>query len=241
MGSLRAVQFGGTRIEYELRESARRKTVNIAVEANARVVVTAPAGVDPARVDLVVRRKAPWIVEHQRVKREVEPPLAAREFVSGESYAYLGRSYRLRVVEGAALTGVRLTGGRLVASVAERGDAARSAVRAALVAWYRAHAAERFEERVGLWAERVGYGRPRMRVSEARKRWGSLGGDGLLRLNWRLVQCPMVVVDYVVVHELVHLRYAGHRRDFWRRVRRVLLDAEARRAQLRRLEPRMIW
>ena len=89
-------------------------------------------------------------------------------------------------------------------------------MRTALVVWLRRHAAARLPERVETWRAKAGVAMPRVVVADQRKRWGSCDRSGTIRLNCRIIQAPMRLIDYVVVHELVHLRHRGHGRDYWR-------------------------
>ena len=124
--------------------------------------------------------------------------------------------------------GAKLWGGWLHVPAPEGpGDAAR--VRAGLVSWFRRRAAERLPERVEAWHAKAGVPMPRIKVVSQAKRWGSCDHAGTIRLNWRIIQAPMRLVDYVVVHELVHLRHRGHGRDYWQAVGRVMPDYERRR------------
>ena len=121
---------------------------------------------------------------------------------------------------------------------APRGQAAE--VRTAVVAWLKAHAARRLPERVEVWHRKVGVPPPRIMVVEQQKRWGSCDRRGTLRLNWRIIQAPMTLVDYVVVHELVHLKHRGHGKDYWQALGRAMPDYERRRDDLRLLGPRLV-
>ena len=136
--------------------------------------------------------------------------------------------------------GAKLRGGWLhVPAPAGAGQAAH--VRAALVAWLRRHAAARLPERVEAWRAKAGVAMPRVVVADQRKRWGSCDRSGTIRLNWRIIQAPIRLIDYVVVHELVHLRHRGHGRDYWRAVGRVMPDYERRREELRRCGAGLAW
>ena len=136
--------------------------------------------------------------------------------------------------------GAKLRGGWLhVPAPAGAGQAAH--VRAVLVAWLRRHAAARLPERVEAWRAKAGVAMPRVVVADQRKRWGSCDRSGTIRLNWRIIQAPMRLIDYVVVHELVHLRHRGHGRDYWRAVGRVMPDYERRREELRRCGAGLAW
>lgn len=237
------IQFGRTRIGYQVRRSPRRRTVAVAVDRSAGVVLTAPDKVSIERLDRVVHDKARWILERLRRVREAEADLPAREFVSGESYLYLGRSYRLKVAPRSEPGGVRLSGGRLHVAVDRAGSVQARAdeARRALECWYRRHASERLSERVAIWAKKLGISAPRVVIRDQQQRWGSCDGRGVLRFNWRIVQAPMRLVDYVVVHELVHLGHREHTRAFWARLGRAMPDLDRRREELRRMGARLEW
>ena len=91
------------------------------------------------------------------------------------------------------------------------------------------------------WRPKAGVPLPRVIVAKQRRRWGSCDQRGTIRLNWRIIQAPMRLVDYVVVHELVHLRHRGHGRDYWQAVGRVMPDYERRREDLTRYGPSFSW
>ena len=236
------IQWGTTEIPYVIRRSARRGTVSVAVEPSGRVVLTAPSATTVARLDRVVRQKARWIVERTRRGGRLPRPVE-REFVSGETVLYLGRSYRLRVVEAAQGAPAGLHRGWLVVTVRrdlsakERADA----VRVGLVAWYRPRAEAQLRDRVARWGERL-HVRPReVLVRDPQRRWGSCDRAGTLRFGWRIIQASPALVDYVVAHELVHLRHRGHRPHFWAALGRTMPDYESRRERLRSLGSHLVW
>lgn len=239
------VQFGRTAIPYLIRRSPRRKTVSVKVDPeDGGVTLTAPVGVEVERLDRVVKDRAPWILERLRRVQEGDPKPSPREFVSGETYLYLGRQYRLRVVDGDAAEGVKLKGGWLIvpAQASLKGALRAQAVRAGLVGWFRARAAQRLPERVQAWAKAAG-GRPlgEVIISDQRRRWASCDSKGNLRFNWRIIQAPLRLVDYVVAHELVHLSHRDHTAAFWTALEGAQHDYEARRSSLRELGPRLEW
>lgn len=239
-----AVEWGTRTITYDIRRSARRKTVAVSVDASDGVVLTAPVGVSVERLDAVVRGRAQWIVEKLRaVERQARPP--RRELVSGESLLYLGRNHRLKLVEREATVPARMERGQLVVEVRPglAGGARTRAIRSALEAWYHAHAVQRLGERVELWAPRVGVATPRVLVPQRApsKRWGSCDAKGVLRFSWLIIQAPGRLVDYVVAHELVHLVHHDHGAEFWDRLEDAMPDAQARRKALLRQGPLLQW
>jgi predicted metal-dependent hydrolase len=230
------VQFGRTSIPYSIERGRRLKTVAIAVDSQRGVRVRAPRHTAVVKLDEIVRRRGKWITdrrrEHEMLPREPTP----REFVSGETFMYAGKQYRLKLVprELGAGERVRLVGARLCVKADRQ-------VRSSLVSWYRERAQERLDSRLRVWAERVGVRPARVLVREQRARWGSADSKGNLRFNWRIVQASTRLLDYVVAHELVHLRHADHTRDFWATLGRVMPDYEARRERLRLLGRALVW
>jgi predicted metal-dependent hydrolase len=233
----RHVPFGRSSIDYRIERSARRKTVTVAVDPGAGVVLKAPAAATMGRLDDVVKTKAPWILQRLLEFREFGPGPVPKEFVSGESYTYLGRSYRLQILRSSRITiafatlhgaflAISLPGGH----VAEQRSAV---VRRAVVAWYRKQAYRRLPERVEIYASRAGVRPPPILIREQVKRWGSCNSKGELRFNWRVMMAPLSLVDYVVAHEVCHLVVRDHSRRFWRLLRTILPDYEERRARLR--------
>jgi predicted metal-dependent hydrolase len=233
------VQWGRTAIPYAIRRSARRGTVSVAIDPEEGVLLTAPTTTPVERLDRVVRTKARWIVERLRRQSELPPALHEREFVSGETFLYLGKQYRLGIDhrrEGAALLHGHLVVG------APHDPTRRSAhVRRVLVTWYRQHAQERLPEIAGVWARKLHVEVGAVLMREQRRRWGSCDRSGLLRLNWRIIQAPRACIEYVVAHEVVHVRHPNHTPAFWAALGRVMPDYERRRARLKALGASLVW
>ena len=234
------ITWGGTHVSYTIHRSARRKkTVAVTVDPAGSVLIVAPEHLTTSRLDAMVRRKAAWLVRRIKRVKTHAPPLSPREFVSGESVLYLGRHYRLKVHPRE--TGDAKLRGRWLHVPAPEDVRRPDHIRAALVSWLRCRAAERLPERVAAWQPKAGVAMPRVVIADQQKRWGSCDQRGTIRLNWRIIQAPMRVVDYVVVHELVHLRHRGHGRDYWQAVGRVMPDYERRREDLRQRGVGLAW
>jgi predicted metal-dependent hydrolase len=237
------IRFGTTTIGYSIQRSARRATVSIAIDPTHGVLVTAPEPAPVRRLDDIVHAKASWIVRRLKHQSDRPPAPSAREFVSGETFLYLGRQYRLRTDLNAKPGPLRLDSGWLRVPVPRHlPEEHRSAfVRAALVDWYRDHATRRLPARTATWAKRLGVSPPEVIVTEPQKRWGSASASGAIRLSWRVIQAPGPLIDYVVVHELVHLEHPNHTRAFWAAFGRVMPDYEIRKARLVRIGPNLDW
>jgi predicted metal-dependent hydrolase len=231
-----SVSFGRTRLAYQIRRSHRRATVSIAVVPNAGLVVTAPKQATTARLDELVRRKGAWIVQRLKRQSELSLSLPEREFVSGETFKYLGRQYRLRVQTGAPESQVRLHGPYLVLATAGAAHGRR-----ALVEWYRSKARAYLPRRAAHWAVKLDLPAPRILIAEPPKRWGSTAKNRTIRINWRILQATASLVDYVLAHELVHLIHENHSRDFWATLGQIMPDYEARKKRLRAMGPRLVW
>ncbi len=236
--------FGGEVVSFSIERTSRRKTVAISVGYDG-VRVLAPADLDDDRVIKIVRQKGPWLLRKQIGYRELGGPPILREFVSGETFHYLGRSYRLKVVPDQAANVTRITarGASLVAPVLPDAISAirRSAVRSALRHWYRGHAKVHFPARAAAMADLLGIAPPSVHVVDQSKRWGSCDARGSIRLNWRLVMAPMTLVDYVIAHEACHVLEHNHSRRFWRSLETIMPDYENRVRQLDRLGHLFVW
>ena len=231
------VPFGRSVIDYRIERSDRRRTVTIAVDPNAGVLLKAPAQATVRRLDDVVKAKAPWILQRLGEFRELGPGPTPKEFVVGEGYSYLGRSYRLKIERSSAegTPSASLHGAFLTVALPRGSTAAQrpALARRAVVAWYRRQAERRLPERVEVYASRAGLRPPRILVREQEKRWGSCSSNGELRFNWRVMMAPLSLIDYVVAHEVCHLVVRDHSKRFWKLLETVLPDHEERRARLR--------
>jgi predicted metal-dependent hydrolase len=200
-------------------------------------VVTAPAAAPVERVEAVMQRRRGWIRRRLREVAQLPPPRAPREWVSGETHYYLGRQYRLRIVRGAQ-TEVKLAGRFFWVSVAEPSDPLR--VRKAMERWFLQRARITFERRI----EELIRTTPRLRlktpppllVRKLRKRWGSCSADGRVLMNVDAVKLPAGCVDYLLLHELCHIRVPHHGPAFWRLLDACMPEWERWRKRLDRAE-----
>ena len=237
------VRFGTMTIGYQIKRSTRRSTVSIAIDRAEGVLVTAPRPLSVERLDRIVHAKAQWIVHRLKRRSELSRPLPAREFVSGETFLYLGRQHRLRLDLDEAPRPLRLDSGWLRVPVPRSlPEQHRSRfVRAALLDWYKRQAARRLPERAQVWSAKLHLRNPELLLVEPRKRWGSASVSGPVRINWRIIQAPISLVDYVILHELVHLRHRNHSSEFWATVGRAMPDYEVRKKRLGALGPVLVW
>lgn len=201
-------------LEYKIVRSAKRKKLTITVERDKSIVVHAPENVSEAMVQQVVEGKRQWLFNklHHSQKYENEPHPPGKEVVNGESALYLGREYRIEITETAS-GAIEFTRRFLVPAVHQ------ASRREVLKDWYVARAKERILPRVRDYARKLGVGFAAATIVDNRYRWGSCTVNDNVSFNWRLIKAPIFVVDYVIVHELVHLLENNHTPRFWRIVR----------------------
>ena len=227
------LRFGECRATYEV-VRCNRKTLGVVVSADGAVVVRVPYSAGAARIAEFVDGLKPWIFKHLIRYQQACPQ---RKFVSGESLPYLGKKYRLMVtVDGAGRQPcVELAGSRLKVTVVHglTDEARQEAVKAALTGWYKEQAREMLPARVGEIGGRMGALPAAVKVKHQARRWGSCTASGVISLNWQMVMAPPEVIDYVVVHELCHLKVHNHQREFWSYVGRHEPDYKKLRKWLR--------
>ncbi len=213
-------------LSFEVRRSARRSSVQITVDRGGELLLSAPETCPTSTLERFVREKRFWVYTKLAQKDALGPPSSSKEFVSGEGFHYLGRSHRLLLVDEQDVA-VKLEQGRFKM----RRDVAREGSRH-MVDWYKARARPWLAARVERFHGRVGVEPVGITVQDLGYRWGSCGKGGRLFFHWRAILLPPRVVEYVVVHELVHLVEPHHTVEFWRRVERVMPDFEVRRRWL---------
>lgn len=233
---LRRVRLGSEVREYELRRSSRR-TLAITVTPGGALVVTAPKNATEEQVGAVLRRRREWISRRTHEVVALPPPPSPREWVSGETHRYLGRQYRLKVARG-DLPEVRLSGRYFHVRVPAPNDAGQ--VQEAMERWYLKRARETFARRLEGFigrTRRLGLSEvPPLIVRRLRKRWGSCSPEGRILMNVEAVRLPMPCIDYLLVHELCHLRQPNHGPAFWRLLDACMPDWERWRERLVRAE-----
>lgn len=204
----------------EVIRTPRTKSARIQVDESA-VSIIVPLALPDARVKKLLTEKIRWIKEKLYLHQQ-EAPISSKEFVSGEAFPYLGRHYRLKL-ECGAFQPVKLKQGRLVVTL-PRDAIAPELVRNALVRWYRYQAQQRFAEKVQRYAKVVGVTPTAVGIKTFKSRWGSCNVKGELLFHWKIILAPHRVVDYVVIHELCHLKHHDHSPAFWKSVERLMPD-----------------
>jgi len=229
------IQFGRERVEVSLAFSDR-KNLKITVHPDRTVSVESPLGKTLSEVLERVHKRAPWIIKQRDYFERFQPLQPPRRYVSGETHLYLGRQYRLKVRSNDESM-VKLVGGYLNVYMREPLNAQR--VEELLREWYLEHAKAMIERRLFICYEsmkRRGIPFPTIRIRRMQKRWGSYSSTGTITLNTELVKAPVHCIDYVIVHELCHLKHREHGKQFYSLLTRCMPDWEKRKARLERVE-----
>lgn len=195
----------------------KRKTIALIVERDGRLIVRAPLRAREETINGFIKRKEKWILKKQEQVKTFYPPFVPKEYVNGEGFWYLGNIHKLQLVD-AMKPSLYLNGNFQLAH--------STLHKAPLVfeRWYRKQAQQVIAERVQWYAEKHGYSYKQVKITSARTRWGSCNARGTLSFSWWLVMAPVPVIDYVVLHELVHLKMKNHSKEYWSRVKLIMPD-----------------
>ncbi len=206
---------------------SRRRTIALVIEQNGNLTVRAPLKMAAVHIRLFVETHADWIKKNQ-AKIQSSQPVSPKRYVEGGKFLYLGESFPLIIVP------------RQRPALVFTGTTFRLAKNAlpgapeAFVRWYKQQARLLLSERVLALATEYGFKYRKIRISSARTRWGSCSSLGTLSFTYRLVMAPLQVVDYVVLHELVHTQVGNHSRTFWDRLGKLMPDYKQRLAWLKK-------
>ena len=224
----RAALLAGKHITYTLKRSGKRRSIGLRIDDRG-LTVSVPLRVSEKWLHSVLQDKAFWVVEKLDGWQTCKP-LVIR-WQDGEKIDYLGELLELRVVQSLFSTPAHLRGHELWVFVA--GDSETAHIEQAVSLWYRREAEQFFERRVAHYAPLLNAVPRTVKLSEAKTQWGSCTAHGSVRLNVQLIKLPPRLIDYVVAHELAHLRELNHSAAFWRVVESVCPDYASLRGELK--------
>ncbi len=213
-------------LQFEVRRSARRKTLQITVEREGELVLAAPLDVGEDALRAFVVEKRFWIYTKLAEKDRLQRQVPRKEFVDGEGFLYLGRSHRLKLVDEQDAP-LKLVTGRFCL----RRDELPSA-REHFIRWYSERARAWLAGRVTEYQSRMEVTPAGVKVQELGYRWGSCGKGDWLYFHWKTILLPARIAEYVAVHEIAHLHEPHHTPAFWLRVERAMPDYAQRKAWL---------
>lgn len=233
---IRHISLNGKSVAYALKR-CKRKTIGIKIDSRG-LTVRVPSRESLRWVESVLRNKADWVVK--KLDEWETRPSSALAWEEDAIFPLLGEPWRLATTTTGTM---RMTRATANSEIEDRQlklplPFALSAqqIENTVMKWYRNQALACFSERIELYAAKLGVALPRLRLSRARTQWGSCNARGIVHLNWRLIQMPLNLVDYVVAHELSHLIEMNHSPAFWQTVGRVYPGYHAARKELKKLE-----
>ncbi len=219
----------GDQLHYQL-ERRQRRTVGLKITAHG-LVVHAPKRISQAQLEGIIEQKADWI--RKKLNALVENKLPAIHWQHGETLWYLGNSITLAVEHNLRSKAVEYEPGVLQLAMPHHDDA--SLIARKVIQWYKKQALIDFTRRLEIFSSKLGVSFNAFNLSNASSRWGSCNSKKQIRLNWRLLQAPPHIINYVVCHELAHLKEMNHSAKFWATVASIYPDYKLAEKELKAL------
>lgn len=212
-------------LEFCIRRSNQRTTLGITVERDGSLVVRSPMELEDDKLIDYIRSKVLWVHTKLTEKRMLQDSKREREFVNGEGFYYLGRNHRLLIVPAVAGTPpIRLYAGRFQLRQDEVIHATKN-----FVEWYTQHGQVWLWNRTNNMARATGMEFQGIEIMDLGHRWGSYSQNGFINFHWRVILLPPRIIDYIILHELQHIREPHHNQRFWKYMRQVMPDYEQRK------------
>jgi predicted metal-dependent hydrolase len=212
-------------IEIDKLIRSKRRTIALIIERDGSFTVRAPMRAPTAAIETFIQQKADWITRARDRMKSIEPILG-KQYADGEKFLFLGSSFDLKLI-GFQKHSLHFDSGFTLRRAAQTKGGQ------VFTRWYKERALEIISERVKQYSQQYNFAPKQVKISSAKTRWGSCSPNGALNFTWRLVMAPLAVIDYVVVHELVHLRVKDHSSKFWKAVESIYPDYKKQRKWLR--------
>ncbi len=233
--NLHSIVYGGEKIEFELKfTNSKRFTID--VHPDQRIIIKAPQGKNIEEIKKRVEKRSKWILKQIHNFEKYQPLQPPRRFISGESHHYLGRQYRLKVIKNNEKC-VKLIGKYLTVCFPDKEN--HNAIKSQVEQWYKDHAKPLIQKHVDQCYEKVkrfGIDYPQIQIRLMKKRWGSFSKKKKIILNSELIKTPLYCIDYVIIHELCHLKIPNHSREFYLLLTKCMPDWERRKERLERVQ-----
>ncbi|MGC8492659.1 MAG: M48 family metallopeptidase [Syntrophobacteraceae bacterium] len=218
---------------YQLRMSARRKTLSITVHPDNRVIVHAPTTCPKTSIARFIEQKSDWVRKTFEANLQRRCQVVGRKFATGDTLPYLGKNYILLVEQGNSPEVVCEDGRICMRYPARTAPPGPSEVKERLKDWYVSRALCAIREKTALYSARIGVTPATITIKSLTSRWGSCSVSGRISLAWNIIMAPEEIVDYLIVHELCHLVHHNHSEQYWALVASILPDHRQRRKWLR--------
>lgn len=231
------VKCGKRLIKYKVERRKRKRTLSITITSSAQVIVLAPYSLSNAKIKDIIRKRAEWILQKKEYFKQLSLQFPDKEFISGEQLLFLGRKHRLKIKEviSKAPQMPTLAGRRVFISVTKylTPYEKKKKIKETLIKWFFSETAKVIKQRTKRYSRILNLVPNEVIIKDQKKRWGSCSGNGTLRLNWKIAMAPISIIDYIVVHELCHLKVKNHSPGFWKQVSFAVPDYQRRREWLK--------
>jgi predicted metal-dependent hydrolase len=203
-------------INIEIEKTGRKKTVSIFIERDGTVKVLAPLSASEEKIEEILKSKEYQIYSKLAKWKELNQGKVKREYVNGQSFLYCGRNYRLMIADNQDVP-LKISGGYF-----HLDSRYRKKAETVFKDFYKLKSEQKILERIILLEEKVEKKPVSVRVMELRNRWASCTPKNGLNFNWKCIMAPVSVIDYIIAHELVHLKYKNHSKEFWNELDKLL-------------------
>ena len=220
---------------FEIHRSTRRKTLELIVDRDGKLIAKIPIVTNENDLRKWIESKLLWVHKKLQIKKPFLENKKTLSFSSGETITYLGCNYRLKIVQN-QIEPLQFDGQWFRLRKADIDNAP-----AIFKQWYIKNGTPVLCKRVKHWARKTGTVPEMVKCSELGYRWGSCGKNNVIHFNWRLLQLEMRLIDYVIVHELVHLTERNHNKNYWRKLESILPDYLIRKSELDCKKVEMNW
>jgi predicted metal-dependent hydrolase len=228
--SERSIALDGHRVDYRLVRRRGRRGVGLKVDGSG-MTVAASLSTPVSAVEEMIGNNATWVLK--KLDEWSHRRIVPQTWQTGTSLAFMGETLTLMIDIGTNATKRKLTAEQLMGHLFVRGQSGDvEAIESAVVVWYRKQALPHFAQRAFFFAKLHGLVPPRVFLSSANNRWGSCNSRREVRFSWRLIKARPALIDYVVCHELAHLRHMNHSTSFWQEVARMCPDYRSLKAEL---------
>jgi predicted metal-dependent hydrolase len=229
------IMYGTSKIEYTI-HYAKRKTATIIVYPYKDVEIIVPENTSLEKTKKLIKKKSSWIIKKIDFFNQIAEYDATKEYVEGETILYLGRQYRIKIINTENETFVKLKGKYLEIVFNKKFRTKyeeKKYVKTLVINWYKKQAEKNIKKSLVIYSKKLGLDLPIFKIKNQIKRWGSCTSKDILNFNLKIMMAPKYQFDYVIVHELCHIKHKNHSNKFWNLVGKVLNDYELRKEQLK--------
>ena len=221
---IRKVRFGNVTIPYSIIKSNRRKTSQITVDKDS-VVVRTPSSKTTSEIKKIVDGKKKWIFRKQLEFQKQNSVILKPSYLTGSKLPYLGRSLTLKILKNKKTESISLKKGMFIVSIKSK-RSSKTQVKKIYQKWLMEKSSKLFETRISKISKKLKLKPRKIIIKNLKDRWGSATSDSTINLNMNLIKAPSSVIDYVILHELCHLKIKGHSYKFWQMVKRYMPNYE---------------